>query len=116
MFVPEREQQFYQQVRREQNPSFSNQNYQNQNQNNFSFNFNLPEYQNDQRKNYNQYYPSYPSAYSQASSTLNRDPLPNFMPTSIAPLNINLVPLEYNFETFKKLIDYLLDEIISRFF
>lgn len=34
---------------------------------------------------------AYPSAYSQASSTLNRNPLPNFQNAGIAPININVV-------------------------
>ena len=98
MFVPEREQQTYRELMKQQNPNNSNQNYQNPAQIESPFSFDLPNFQSNYQNSYNQQYPSFPSAYSQASSSLNRDPLPNFMPTSLAPLHLNLVQYDINDE------------------
>ncbi|EAY04125.1 hypothetical protein TVAG_125650 [Trichomonas vaginalis G3] len=45
------------------------------------------EYQQRGTESFNR---AYPSAYSQASSTLNRNPLPNFQNFGLSPININL--------------------------
>ena len=133
MFVPERERQreaklqqnrqYYedlrQQIENKNKNKFSNfQNSQNPQNQQISLNparmqsisqQNRIQFENGNFQNFTQsrgndaFHPSYPSAFSQASSTLNREPLPNFSTTTVAPLNIKLFDYSEDNETLSSL-------------